>query len=201
VTARIVDLRSLLGLQDYLDVAPANTRKAIAMAMNDKIAGTGLTKYRAAIGAEINLPASYIRDRFTAGEQAKPDSLTVTLRAERRPTSLARFIVGGAAPGGKEGGIRVRVNTGGATKRFRRAFTVGLNNDNMGLAVRLEPGQVLNKRDTSNMVHLEANVVLLYGPGVDQVLETHVADEETPEVLDDFTTEFYRQFARLQSDA
>jgi hypothetical protein len=200
VNARIVDLHSLLGLKEYLEVAPENTRRAMSMAMNDKIGGTGLSKYRAAIGADINLPASYIRDRFNAGELAKPDDLTVVLRAERRPTSLARFIVGGAAPAGKEGGIRVRVNTGGSTKRFRRAFTVGLNNDNMGLAVRLEPGQVLNKRDTSNMIHLEANVVLLYGPGVDQVLETHVADEETPGVLDDVTTEFYRQFARLQSD-
>jgi hypothetical protein len=196
-----VDLRQLLGLESYLDVAPANTRRAVALAMNDKIAGTGLTKYRSAIGASVNLPKSYIRDRFNVGEQATEGHLVVVLRAERRPTSLARFIVGGGAPGRREGGIRVQVNTGGATKRFRRAFTVGLNNDNMGLAVRLEPGQKLNKRDTSGMVHLEANVVLLYGPGVDQVLDQHVAEEETPGVLDDFTTEFYRQFARLQSDA
>ncbi len=196
-----VDLRQLLGLDDYFSVAPENARKAVALAMNDKIAGTGLSKYRAAIGAEINLPKSYIRDRFNAGEQAKPDNLRVVLRAEARPTSLARFLVGRGAADGQGGGVRVQVKPGGGSKRFRRGFTVGLNNDNMGLAVRLDPGQRLNKRDTAGMVHLEANVVLLYGPGIDQVLDNEVADAETPGVLDDFTTEFFRQFARLQSDA
>ena len=199
------DLSSIIGLEGYLEAAPENTRKAASMAMNDVIGGAGLARYRRAISDQINFPAGYLNDeRFGMDQRARPDNLVASLVARQRPTSLARFATGGAV--GQSGGVSVSVKRGGASKTFKSGFLVRLKagsalDGNIGLAVRLKPGQQLNKRDQTNMVHLEANVVLLYGPSIDQVLNTSVAEAETPEVLDATATEFYRQFARLQGDA
>lgn len=198
---RSVDLRGLIELDDFLEAAPERTRQAVSFAMNRVIGGPqGLGAYRNAIRQQINFPAGYLNDdRFGLDQRSTPDNLVTSLVARQRPTSLARFATGGVV-GGK-GGVTVKVKPGGASKRFRSGFLVrlkgGEDGGNIGLAVRLAPGQTLNKTDQSNMVHLEANVVLLYGPSIDQVLNTSVADAETPEVLDNVATEFYRQFARL----
>lgn len=200
------DLASLIGLEDYLEAAPDNTRKAASMAMNDVIGGTGLARYRRAISDQVNFPAGYLNDdRFGMDQRASPNRLVASLIARQRPTSLARFSTSGAV--GSKGGVSVQVKRGGGSTLMKGAFLVrlragtSLENGNLGLAVRLKPGQQLDKRDQSRMVHLEANVVLLYGPSIDQVLNNSVAEAETPEVLDATATEFYRQFARLQGDA
>lgn len=203
-----VDLAAVLGLEDYLEAAERNTRVAAAFSMNDTLSGPrGLGVYREAINAQINFPAGYVDDpnRFGMDQRATPDNLVASLVARQRPTSLARFAVGGAV--GSKGGVTVKVARGGRSATFKTGFLVRLRSgssmdgNNLGLAVRLSPGVVLDKRDTSKMVHLESNVVLLYGPSIDQVLNTSVADAETPEVIDNVATEFYRQFARLQADA
>jgi hypothetical protein len=199
-----VDLAGLLGLEDFLVAAPDITRRSVSYAMNSVIGGTGLARYRAAIGEQVNLSPSYIKDRMGVEKPASPDSLVTTIVARQRPTSLARF-ASGAVVGGK-GGVAVSVSRGGGSKLLKGGFLVNLRqgdraDGNVGLAVRLKPGQKLNKKDQSRMVHLEANVVLLYGPSIDQVLNNSVADAETPEILDATATEFYRQFARLSADA
>lgn len=195
---REIDLGGLLDLEEFLDAAPERTRDAASIAMNDVIGGSGLARYRKAITAQVNFPQGYVdNDRFGFDKRASPNDLTASLVARQRPTSLARF----ATPAGK--GVNVRVAKKGAGKLFESAFLVrlragtSLDGGNMGLAVRLKPGQTLNKRDQSRMVHLDANVVLLYGPSIDQVLNNSVAESETPEVLASIATEFYRQFARL----
>lgn len=200
------DLASVLGLEDYLEAAPENTRKAASMAMNDVIGGTGLARYRRAISDQVNFPMGYLNDdRFGVDQKASPNRLVASLVARQRPTSLARFATSGSV--GSKGGVSVQVKRGGGSTLMKGAFLVrlragtALEGGNLGLAVRLKPGQQLDKRDTSRMVHLEANVVLLYGPSIDQVLNNSVAETETPEVLDATATEFYRQFARLQGDA
>lgn len=200
------DLASIIGLEDYLEAAPDNTRRAASLAMNDVIGGSGLARYRRAIGRDVNFPGGYLDDpsRFGMDQRANPNNLVASLVARQRPTSLARFATSGVV-GGK-GGVSVRVKRNGAPSHFRSGFLVRLRsgtsmeNGNVGLAVRLSPGVQLSKKDTSKMVHLEANVVLLYGPSIDQILSNEVAEAETPEVLDSVETEFYRQFARLQSD-
>ena len=75
-----------------------------------------------------------------------------------------------------------------------QAFLVRLKNNNIGLAVRLKPGEVL--QNSEKAVRLDNNVYLLYGPSVDQVFRS-VADDKTPKILSDVTAEFLRQFARL----
>lgn len=200
--ARGIDLRSLLALEGFLDAAEDNTRIAASMAMNDVIGGPrGLGAYRKAIQKQIDFPVGYLNDdRFGVDRKATPNNLVASLVARQRPTSLARFAIGGHVGG--RGGVTVKVKPSGGSKTFKSGFLVRLragmeDGGNLGLAVRLEPGQTLNKKDQSRMVHLESNVVLLYGPSIDQVLNTSVADAETPEVVENVATEFYRQFARL----
>lgn len=203
--ARSVDLGGLIELEDFLDAAPDNTRLAASLALNDVIGGPqGLGVYRRAISDQINFPPGYLNDdRFGVDQRASPDHLVASLVARQRPTSLARFATSGAV--GSKGGVTVNVKKGGGGKTFKSGFLVrlragsSLEGGNIGLAVRLQPGQTLNKKDQARMVHLESNVVLLYGPSIDQVLNTSVADAETPQVVDNVATEFFRQFARLTS--
>lgn len=201
--ARESNISAFLDLESFLDAAPEKTRRAASLAMNDVIGGPrGLGVYRNAISKQINFPAGYLDDtRFGLDRRSTPDNLVTSLVARQRPTSLARFATSGVV-GGK-GGVSVKVKAKGGSKRFKSGFLVrlpgGIDGSNIGLAVRLSPGQQLNKRDQSNMVYLDKNVVLLYGPSIDQVLNTSVAEAETPEVIDNVATEFYRQFARLTS--
>lgn len=201
------DIAALVGLEEYLEAAPDVANQAMSMALNDVVGGRGLAQYRRALKKEINFPAGYVEnsDRFGLDKRARPNDLTASIVARQRPTSLARFVTSGAV--GIRGGVSVRVSNKGGSSQFKRGFLVRLKSgtsmdgsSNLGLAVRLNPGEVLNKRDMSNMVHLEANVVLLYGPSIDQVLNTSVADAETPEVADSIVEEFYRQYARLSND-
>lgn len=199
-----VDLAAVIGLEDFLGDVPDITRRSMSIAMNDTLKGPGLAEYRRGIEDEINFPNGYVSgDRLAVEKKASPDNLVASIVGRQRPTSLARFATTGVI-GGK-GGVSVRVAKGGGSKTFKKGFLVRLNagagisgdNYNVGLAVRLDASTHLNKKDQSRMVHLDRNVVLLYGPSIDQVLRTSVADEKTPGVVTEITTQFYRQFARL----
>lgn len=195
------DIASVLDLEKFLVAVPDTTRKAAAYSMNDVLSGQGLARYRKAVAAEVQFPAGYVDDKINFVQHATPTHLQASIVGRQRPTSLARFATSGAV--GSKGGVTVRVKN--SSKTFKDAFLVRLNQGNamtddgynIGLAVRLKPGQSLNKKDTSRMVHLEANVVLLYGPSVDQILRNEAAEAETPEVIDAIATEFFRQFARM----
>lgn len=198
-----IDIRDALQIDDFLADMPENVNQAAAIAINDVVGGSGLARYRKAINEQVNFPQGYLDgDRFYQDQRATPTRLQATLLARQRPTSLARFATSGTV--GSKGGVSVRVKRQGGGKLIKDAFLVrlragtSLENGNVGLAIRLKPGQTLvNKKDTSRMVHLDANVVLLYGPSIDQILRNDVADAETPEVVDSIATEFFRQFARL----
>lgn len=196
------NIREALDLESFLGDMPEATNQAAALALNEVIGGSGLAQFRTAIQKEVNFPQGYVDgDRFYHDQKATPTRLVTSLVGRQRPTSLARFATSGVV-GGK-GGVRVRVKKSGRESLFKSGFLVrlragsSLDGGNVGLAVRLKPGQVLNKRDTSRMVHLETNVVLLYGPSIDQILRNEVADQETPEVVEKISVEFFRQFARL----
>lgn len=200
-----VDLRGLLELEDFLDAAPEITRQAASQAINSVLAGSGLAEYRKGISEQVDFPAGYLNDdRIGVTQKATPSRLEGRITGRQRATSLARFATSGSV--GSRGGVSVRVKKGGGSTFIRSAFKVrlrsgsSLDNDNFntGLALRLKPGQtVLGKRDTSNMVRLDANVVLLYGPSVDQILRNDVAETKTPVVVDKIATEFFRNFQRL----
>lgn len=195
------DLAPLLDLENFLKATPDVTKRAVSFAMNDVLGGQGLARFRKAVAAEVQFPAGYVDDKVNIEQRATPGRLIASVVGRQRPTSLARFATSGVV-GGK-GGITVRVK--GGSKLMKEAFLVRLNQGagitddgyNVGLAIRLKPGMTLNKKDTSRMVHLGKDVVLLYGPSVDQILNNEVADAETPEVVDAIATEFFRQYSRL----
>jgi hypothetical protein len=196
-----INISQLLDLEKFLAAVPDATNKAAAYAMNDVLTGQGLARFRKAVAAEVQFPAGYVDDKINIAQRATPTRLVASVVGRQRPTSLARF-ASGAAVGGK-GGVTVRVK--GSSTYMPNAFLVrlraggGITDDgyNIGLAIRLKEGTVIKKKDTSRMVHLDNNVVLLFGPSVDQILRNEVADAETPEVVDAIATEFFRQFARL----
>lgn len=197
-----IEVSAIKGLTDFLDAAPEVTRKAAALAMNDITGGKGLTRYKKSIRSQVAFPGGYLEeaDKFGQTGFATPGRLETRISARQRATSLARFASGIV---GSEG-VTVRVKAGRSV-RLKRAFMVRLragsslddSNFNLGLAVRIKPGQTIRgKRDTSRMVRLAKDVFLLYGPSVDQVFR-NVAETDTPAVLDEMGQEFYRQFVRL----
>lgn len=197
-----VEVNALQALGDFLDAAPSITPRAASLAMNTIIPRKGLVRYKKQIRTQVGFPGGYLDegDRFGVTKLTSPDDLEAIITARQRPTSLARFSTGGGV--GQEG-LAVKVKPGRSV-RLKRAFTVrlragtALDNDNfnLGLAVRIPGGQFRNKKDTGRMVHLAKDVFLLYGPSVDQVFRS-VSETETPAVLNEIETEFYRQFARL----
>lgn len=204
-----VNLRGLLELDDFLEAVPDATRKAASQAINSVVKGPGLARYRKGITEQIDFPSGYVNDdRLGVTQLSTPSRLEARITGRQRATSLARFASGATV--GSKGGVSVRVKKGGASTYMRKAFLVrlragtSLNNDsfNIGLALRLEPGQtVIGKKDTSRMVRLDKNVVLLYAPSVDQILRNDVAESETPAVVDSIVTEFFRNFQRLAPGA
>lgn len=197
------DIAGLTDLENFLEAAPDNTRKAMSMAMNDVLGGQGLARFRKAVASEVEFPSGYVDDKINFDQRATPNRLEASIVGRQRPTSLARFAVSGTV-GGK-GGVTVRVK--GGSNYMKGAFLVRLNKGNaitddgynVGLAIRLKEGMTLNKKDTSRMVHLGRDVVLLYGPSVDQILRNEAADAQAPEVISAIGTEFFRQFARIAS--
>lgn len=200
-----VDLADVLKLEDFLDAVPEATRKAASISINSVIKGPGLAQYRRAVNEQIAFPGGYVNDdRLGVTQYATPSRLEGRITGRQRATSLARFATSGTI--GSKGGVSVRVGRAGGSTHIKGAFLVRLNagagitgdNYNVGLALRLKPGQtVIGKKDTSRMVRLDANVVLLYGPSVDQVLKNGVAEAETPAVVNMISTEFFRNFQRL----
>lgn len=196
------DIAGVLELEKFLAATPDITNRSVAYAMNDVLAGQGLARFRKAVAAEVQFPPGYVDDKIEVAQRASPNRLVASLVGRQRPTSLARFVASGSL--GKSG-VSVRVKR--SSQYMPDAFLVKLNQGtsiaedgyNLGLAIRLKEGTVLKKRDTTRMVHLDKNVVLLYGPSVDQILRNEAAEAQSPEVVDAIATEFYRQFSRLST--
>lgn len=146
---------------------------------------------------QVNLPASYVspaQGRLAVNRRASPASLEGSVKARGRATSLARFVTNrGAAPGE----VTVMVKPGGAV-HMRRAWLIklrsGPNSDNLGnlgLAIRLKPGESIRNR------HLSArpifpNVYLLYGPSVYQLVNNLAEDKLGPKAASFLEDEFLR---------
>ena len=195
----------IANLRAYLERVPDITREAARLAINDVAAGEGRTAIKQEMLAQVAFPSGYLdQDRLALKQKATANNLEAVIEGRQRPTSLARFATGGAV-GVRGARVRVRVKPG-AGKALQRAFLVRLragasltaDNYNVGLAVRLRPGeQLANKKVTTQ--RLDSGVHILYGPSVDQVFRT-VADDVAPAIADQVTGEFYRQFVRLSEE-
>lgn len=185
-------------LDDYFERMPGVADHAAQLAINDTARGTAMQLARQQMMEEINFTPAYLKERLSIEKYAKRNDLEAIISGRDRPTSLARFATNARA--GQRGNIRVEVEKG-STKVLKKAFILNLKSGNLGLAIRLAPGEKLMNKNLPvdvNYSSLGNGVVLLYGPSVDQVFRG-VASDIQPAVADAAVTEFFRQFARLSN--
>lgn len=187
-----------------LDLSSLDTphrRAALAKAIN-KTTRDHRASLARKIRKAVNLPASYVSPsggRLEVSQKASPGNLSGTIRARGRATSLARFARGN--PGTGQTGVYVSVKPG-ASRFLRRAFLIRLRQgnaltdtqSNLGLAIRLRPGETIKNKVRS--VRMANGLHLLYGPSVYQILYNAdgggLAKDEEPEIIADLTAEFLR---------
>jgi hypothetical protein len=204
-----VDMSGIKDLRKYFATAPEAAQNASRDAINGAIKFAFAESSRQ-IRKQVNFPQDYIGsvgagNRLGISLYATKDALQARLKADVRQVSLARFANDRSTFGKRPRGVEVTVKPGHSTN-MPGAFLIKLkagskpitsDDFNIGLAVRLKPGEKPGKKHT--MVQFDKKgdptLYLLYGPSVDQVFKT-VRDTVEPPVLDFLTTEFYRQFAR-----
>ena len=182
----------------YFEQLPEIAPQAAALAINTVSQREALPMIRSEMREQLEFPQGYLetKDRLAIVRKATKGALQATIRGRDRATSLARFRVGGQNPANTRGrGVRVQLKRG-QTRLMRKGFLVNLRGGNMGLAVRLKPGESL--QNSTGAVELANNVYLLYGPSVDQVFRT-VSGDVAPNVLDSVANEFFRQLSRLSN--
>lgn len=190
------------GLHDLAEVEEwaKNARPRASQAIN-----TIVSRYRT-IGAElimqeVKFPDGYLNPaggRFRVAKKSSPTSLEGSIIARSAPTSLARFVTGG---GGKNQGTTVEVHRG-KSKTMKKAFLIPLpagsgveTKSNMGLAMRLRPGETITNK--KNVRKLDKGLYLLYGPSVDQIFMSAtsgkgVAEDIAPDIQRDLAAEWLR---------
>lgn len=187
---------------DLLEGLDSKSRHRAAVRAINKIARDARAEAARKIRDQVNLPARYVspsQKRFYVSKQAQGRSLEARITAQGRATSLAQFIPGGARKGQR--GVHVEVAPGKA-RLMKKAFVIPLRQGNasvdtkynLGLAIRLRPGERLQNKTFAKRV--ESGLYLLYGPSVSQVFRandgTGVASDMAPEVANDLTAEFLR---------
>lgn len=201
-----VEYEAIDGLVDLMDAYKRETPVAAKLALNDVSENEGLAVYRKAVEAQVDFGDGYLTtDRLGVRTRATENNLAVMISGRQRATSLARFArQGQTVQSTRRKGVRVHVKAGGADNLLSRAWLVRLRRgssesrdySNIGLAIRLEPGERLRNKREVKSVKLDENVYLLYGPSVDQVFR-EVMVTDTPIVLGKIRDEFFRQFFRL----
>jgi hypothetical protein len=192
----VVAVEGLSALRALEDI-PANVKRAALQAVN-RTADRTRTAAARRMREQVNWRASYLspsQGRFNVTERARADSLEARITARQRPTSLASFSTG--TVGGKNG-VTVQVAPGFA-KLMKRAFLVRLRvgslpldtRSNLGLAIRLKPGERVDNKRVMIPLRKGSNVYLLYGPSVDQVFRS-VAGEVAPDAAEFLESEFLR---------
>lgn len=200
-----IDLTGLTGTIDYFKTLPDESARAASMAINQIASRSGMRTIQDEMYAQIQFPRGYLTgDRLGVTQYAKPTSLEAKITARKRATSLARFAAGQPLGSRGHAGVRVAVKAGSST-HLKDAWLVRLNkgaskdedNYNIGLAVRLKPGQQLENKKSTHTSWLVPNAVaLLYGPSVNQVFQD-VREDVSGELADQLSAEFFRQLRRL----
>jgi hypothetical protein len=188
---------------DLLDGLDDASRRLAAVRAVNKVARDARAYGARMIRDQVNLPARYLSEqekRFFVSKQATRGSLEAKITARGRATSLAQFVSGSAKVG--KTGVYVEVKPGRA-RFMRRAFLIKLPQGgspvtdtkfNLGLAMRLRPGETINNKLQARRV--EKGLYVLYGPSVSQVFRANdgegVANEIGPRTADRLADEFIR---------
>lgn len=194
------------GLREIQDFPAEQRDKVIRAAVQaiNRTAERARTRAAREIGQQIAFPAGYLdpsAGRLKVGRKATRTELEAAVTARRRATSLARFATPGATPGSRTG-VQVQIKPGN-TKALPKAFLLRLKSgtasletkSNLGLAIRLKPGQKLAGAYAKPMN--QSGLYLLYGPSVDQALlsrqkESGVAVDILESTADFLNDEFQR---------
>lgn len=189
---------SLLSAIEFVAHLPDVVDRAAQLSINSVATRSGLTLIRRSIYDDIAFPKDYLTtERLGVTKKASVQNLEAVITARHRPTSLARFAQGQALGSRARIGVRVKVSRAGGTTLLRNAWLTRLKNGNIGLAVRLKPGESLQNKNAPHRYWLVPDrVALLYGPSVDQVFR-HVSEDTAPQIGNMVNEEFLRQFARL----
>ena len=188
---------------DLLEGFSTEQRRLAAVRAINKIARDARAQAAKMIRNEVNLPARYVspsEGRLAVTKQANGSNLEARITARGRATSLAQFVTGSAKPNVQ--GVHIKVAPGKA-RFLRRAFLIRLPQGNspvtdtkfnLGLAVRLKPGDTLRNKITARRV--EKGLYVLYGPSVSQVFRANdgdgIANEMTPGLEAKLRDEFLR---------
>lgn len=186
-------------LREIRDLGP-RIKTAAAQAIN-KVARDQRAEAARRITDQVNLPKSYVSPaggRLVVSQQAQKESLEARITARGRPTSLARFSRG--TPG--KAGVTVEVKPG-QTSFMRRAFLIRLpqgstltdSRFNLGLAIRLRPGERLQNK--ARQVKLDKGLYLLYGPSVQQVFLNNEGKGVAADLADPTADYLEAEFTRL----
>ena len=179
-----------------LEEIPEKILRAAARAVNRTTERTRTAAGRE-IRKQVNLPARYVNDNLFTGGAATPEKLEREIVGRFRATSLARYASGTPESTRKAGGVRLTIAPG-AARFMKRAFLVRLRgtggdtgaNANIGLAIRLKPGETIRNKKVSLTI-TKSGLALLYGPSIDQLFTT-VRDDVSPEASDFLEREFLR---------
>lgn len=194
------------GLSDLIDAdigdIPDEIRRKAVMAINRTVEWAR-TQASREMRRQVAFRASYLtgaEGRLRIAKKASGNNLEASIVGRQRATSLARFAKNpNPATARRRGGVNVEVKPGSA-KFMKGAFLVRLRagtkltetQHNLGLAIRLKPGETL--RNKKNAIQLDRNVYILYGPSVDQVFRT-VSGDMSPDAL----VYLEREFDRLRA--
>lgn len=190
--------------EQYVKLAPQRSTQSARMALNDVAGGSGLKLLRTAIQHEVSFPQGYVdKDKLYLKSRARDDNLEASIAGRTRATSLARFAPAQSVASSRGKGVTVQVHPGSVRAmpgaflvRLKRGASLTEDNYNLGLAIRLKPGDQIHNKKVRSSVQLDHNVQLLYGPSVDQVFG-EVAEESAPAILDQVGTRFFHHYARL----
>lgn len=157
------------------------------------------------ISSQINLPQRYISGgpdpRLSVRQFASNADLEAIVRGIDRPTSLAQFSKSARKFGRQRLSPTVKVERGGAGSRIRGSFFTRLRrgtemdgeNSNVGLAVRLKPGErIPGKRIMARPS--KSGFYLLYGPSVGQAFRS-AAERTAVETAQRISNAFARAMA------
>lgn len=201
----VTEIAALDDAIDYFRRVPDVSARAARLAINS-VANRGALKLaRERITDEVSFPKGYLSgDRLRVTKLAKEGDLEAIITGRKRATSLARFASGQPLGSRSGSGVRVRVKSGNSVHlrkawlvRLRKGASLTEDNYNVGLALRIRPGERLTGKMSAHKSWLvPGSVALLYGPSVDQVFRS-VAAEIASDIGGMVAAEFFRQFQRL----
>lgn len=190
-------------VRDRMKRFPETARNASSISLNLAIRQARMLGI-AELRKQIAFPSSYFPNspydgKLRISQNATPQVPEAVLTARHQPTSLGRFVVEKDSKGRN---LRIRIRPGSVPKKIGNAFIVRLrrgrilddNNFNLGVAIRLKPGQSIRGSRTAKA--FSNGLALLYGPSVDQAFKSVRNDIASP-VARSLASNFVRQFERL----